>query len=254
VAVRRTDDAPLAQSGPHDDLHDHLHDDPDDDLDDGAARRGSAADDHSGDDDGDVVVLAWWRNPWTIAAIALAIAALAGTIGYVAGHNGALDDPGETDVGFLQDMRVHHEQAVALSFTYLNNDRVDRDLRTVAATILLEQQLEIGRMIQMLHGFGEPEINETDTAMEWMGHAVPVEQMHGLVSDADLQRLRDSSGAEADAIFVELMTEHHLGGIEMAGHALDHARVDEVQTMAAQIVKGQREEVDELARLLARSR
>jgi uncharacterized protein (DUF305 family) len=150
-------------------------------------------------------------------------------------------------------MRVHHEQAVEMSLSYLNNDGTDRALRTVATTILLEQQLEIGRMIQLLRSFGESEVNEEEIAMEWMGDPVPLEEMPGLASEEDVQRLRDATGADADGVFVELMTEHHLGGIHMAEHAVDHAAVADVTTMATQIVRGQTEEVAELTALLGRA-
>jgi uncharacterized protein (DUF305 family) len=207
----------------------------------------------SEDDADDSIVLPWWRNPFNIVAIAIALAVLGGTIGYVIGNNTALEDPTTTDVRFLQDMRVHHEQAVEMSLSYLNNDGTDRALRTVATTILLEQQLEIGRMIQLLRSFGESEVNEEEIAMEWMGDPVPLEEMPGLASEEDVQRLRDATGADADGVFVELMTEHHLGGIHMAEHAVDHAAVADVTTMATQIVRGQTEEVAELTALLGRA-
>jgi uncharacterized protein (DUF305 family) len=203
--------------------------------------------------DDDTVVLPWWKNPFNIVAIAVALAVLGGTIGYVIGNNTALDDPTSTEVRFLQDMRVHHEQAVEMSLAYLNNEGADRALRTVATTILLEQQLEIGRMIQLLRGFGESEVNEEDVAMEWMGDPVPLDEMPGLASEDELRRLRETTGPDADRVFVELMTAHHSGGIHMAEHVAEHADVADVRRMAEQIVRGQTEEVDELASLLSRA-
>jgi uncharacterized protein (DUF305 family) len=220
-------------------------DDGNDDGDDGA-RSGAGIDET-------VTVLPWWRNPLTIGALVLALVLLPGTVGYVLGNNAAIPDPNATDVGFLQDMRVHHEQAVQMSFIHMNTDGVDRGLRTVAVTILLEQQLEIGRMIQLLRDFGESEVNETDVAMEWMGHPTALAEMPGLASQAELQRLRDASGIEADRVFVELMTEHHRGGIEMAQHAVEHAAVGEVRRMAEQVVSGQAEEIEEMSQLLERA-
>lgn len=212
------------------------------------------ADGRDSEDDDDVLVLPWWRNPVTIVAAVVGLVLLAGASGYVLGNNAAVGDHNATDVGFLQDMRFHHEQATALSYAFLNDDDVDGRLRTVAATILLEQQIEIGRMIQLLRDFGEPEANETDIAMAWMGDPVPLDEMPGLATADELDALRGATGAAADDLFVRLMTEHHRGGIEMAQHARDHAASGEVRHMADQIVAGQQEEITELETLLARSR
>ena len=52
--------------------------------------------------------------------LGLAIALLCGALGWVIGNNRAIPDPNSTDIGFLQDMRTHHEQAVYLSLYYLS--------------------------------------------------------------------------------------------------------------------------------------
>jgi uncharacterized protein (DUF305 family) len=52
---------------------------------------------------------------------------------------------------------------------------------------------------------------------------------------------------------VQLMTAHHEGGIHMADHAADHGANGEVRLMAEQMAGSQREEIIEMARLLAAS-
>ena len=76
-------------------------------------------DDGDGDDDDDVVVLSWWQHPANVIALIVATALIAGMIGWLIVD--ANDDEGgnAVDVGFLQDMRIHHEQAVEMAFTYL---------------------------------------------------------------------------------------------------------------------------------------
>jgi uncharacterized protein (DUF305 family) len=120
----------------------------------------------------------------------------------------------------------------------------------VARSITFGQGIEIGRMIQLLRDFGEAEINEGDTSMEWMGHSVPLGEMPGMATDAELDALGATSGAEADNLFVELMVRHHEGGIEMATFAAANAADDEVQLMATSIVTSQRDEITELERLV----
>jgi uncharacterized protein (DUF305 family) len=206
-----------------------------------------------GDVGDDVEVLPWHRNPINLVAILLAVAVLAAGIGWLVGNNRALADPNETDIGFLQDMRVHHEQAVQMALIYLDDEDRSFDLSIVAREILVGQNIEIGRFIQLLRGFGESEVNETDIAMTWMGDPVPLDRMPGLATQDDLQALADASGAEADALFVQLMTAHHQGGIHMAEHAAEHAATSEVRLMASQMASGQAEEITEMARLLAKA-
>jgi uncharacterized protein (DUF305 family) len=208
----------------------------------------------SGVDGDEVEVLPWHRNPINLASILLAVAVLAAGIGWVVGNNRALPDPNDTDIGFLQDMRVHHEQAVRMSLIYLDDDDRDVDLSIVAREILVGQNIDIGRFIQLLRGFGASEVNETDLAMTWMDEAVPLDRMPGLATEADLQAFADATGDRANELFVQLMTTHHQGGIHMAEHAAMHAATDEVRLMASQMASQQAEEIAEMARLLEKSR
>jgi uncharacterized protein (DUF305 family) len=150
-------------------------------------------------------------------------------------------------------MRVHHEQAVQMSLIFLDRPDTDPALQTIAREIVVGQNIEIGRMIQLLRDFGASEVNVTDTAMTWMDEPVALDRMPGLATAADIDTLRAATGAEANQTFVTLMTVHHQGGIHMAEHAVMHAGTDEVQKMAASMVKGQRGEIDEMATLLAAS-
>ncbi len=196
-------------------------------------------------------VLPWWQNPINLVSLAVAIALLAGALGWVVGNNNAIDDPGPTDTGFLQDMRWHHEQAVEMANIYMVLPDTDQRLATIAREIALGQAIEIGRMVEMLRNFGAAETNETETAMSWMGTPTPLDRMPGLATEADLQRFVTLSGDEADAAFVALMVAHHEGGIHMAEHAATHADVAEVRTMATQMAESQRSEIEELRRLAA---
>jgi uncharacterized protein (DUF305 family) len=82
--------------------------------------------------------------------------------------------------------------------------------------------------------------------MLWMGISAWVGQMPGLASQAELDRLAASSGRAADELFVELMTAHHVGGIEMADYAAANAKTSEVRAMAASMAAAQRGEIVEM--------
>lgn len=193
----------------------------------------------------------WWQSKLNLGVVAVAIAVLCGALGWVVGNNRAIPDPNSTDIGFLQDMRVHHEQAVLIGLYYLSVDGTSRDLRDIAREIVFGQGIDIGRMIQLLRQFGAAESNESDLTMTWMNQPTPTERMPGLATDADLDRLLASNGAEADQLFVALMTAHHQGGIHMAQYAADHANVVEVRKFAASMVTGQTGEIAEMRALIA---
>ena len=96
-------------------------------------------------------------------------------------------------------------------------------------------------------------MNDTDLAMAWMDEAMPLDRMPGLATQTDIDAFVAARGADADVMFVRLMSAHHQGGIHMAEHAADHAANAEVRLMASQMASGQLEEIDEMERLLAAS-
>jgi uncharacterized protein (DUF305 family) len=197
------------------------------------------------------VVLAWWQHPVNIITLLIATALVAGMIGWLVHDAVAGDDAGEVDIGFLHDMRWHHEQAVAMSFIYLDAADTDPSLRTVARTIAAGQSLEIGRMVQLLRDFDAPEAgNRDEPAMTWMGMETTVETMPGMATEAELDALRDAEGRAADELFVQLMSDHHLGGVHMAEFAAENAESGEVRAAAQSMVQSQRSDIAEMEGVL----
>jgi uncharacterized protein (DUF305 family) len=201
-----------------------------------------------GDDDGEVVVLSWWQNPINIITMLVGTALIAGMIGWLIADAGAESDANDVDAGFLQDMRDHHDQAIQMSLIFLTRPDTAPGLRTVARGILVGQGVDIGRMVQLLRLLGEAEAGETDEHMAWMG--MPTTQMPGMATDEQLEELGAAGGADADRLFVELMSAHHQGGIHMAEFAATEAGDAEVRDMAAALADSQAEEIAELQREL----
>ena len=201
-------------------------------------------------DDEDVVVLSWWQHPVNVITLLVGTALIAGMIGWLIADAAA--DPGgnEVDVGFLQDMRAHHDQAVQMAFMYLALPDTDPGLRVVARNILLSQGIDIGRMIQLLRDMDAPEAAETDEAMAWMGMPTPSDQMPGMATEEQLDEFGASRGAEADRLFVDLMSAHHQGGIHMSEFAATEADVAEVRAMAESMAESQADEIAELQGLV----
>jgi uncharacterized protein (DUF305 family) len=104
------------------------------------------------------------------------------------------------DLKFAEEMIPHHEQAVLMSDIALTNSTSD-EILALARDIKSAQAPEIEQM-------GSWEGVRPSTHM---GH-----MMDGMLSDEQIQELRDSEGAAFDRLFLEGMIAHHEGAIKMA--------------------------------------
>lgn len=187
-----------------------------------------------------------WLSPLRLVVLVGAISFLAGAVGFAISERGA-DPLSATDVGFMQDMNYHHEQAVQMSLLLLYKDDVDDGLKAYAQEILIEQRFEMGIMNATLDRFGyttEPDA----VAMDWMGPGLPLDEMDGLASEAEMAQLADASGAEAESLWIALMSEHHLGGLHMADWEARNGDDRATTNLAEAMVQTQRQEVIDLDR------
>ena len=192
-----------------------------------------------------------WRHSALNVVLALILAVGLGAMaGYFAGNSSSETAHNSVDTGFLQDMRIHHEQAVVMATIYLGAaPNGNSTLRTIAREIMLEQQMETGRMVQLLRMFKAAETNESDQVMGWMGTPIPLSRMPGYATDAELEKLYQSRDTQADELFITLMIAHHKGGVHMAEYAAENGKNNEVIAFAELIVESQSSEVGELTRL-----
>ncbi len=159
--------------------------------------------------------------------------------------------PSMVDIGFSQDMIVHHQQALELAG--LVRGRLGPSAATVAATIENSQQREIGLMQGWLSAWDAPQVSDTEP-MAWMAgkhdHGDADAPMPGLLSRAELDELAALDGAELEAKFIRLMIRHHTGGVEMATIAVREAALPQVRAQARLMVAEQRKEMGVLSGLL----
>ncbi len=160
------------------------------------------------------------------------------------------------DVGFARDMSAHHLQGVEMA--NLAPDRsTDEAVRGLAFDIAETQQNQVGRMQGWL-SLWDHSITGGDQ-MAWMGgdehggHAMAdgVGLMPGMATDEELAQLRSAAGEEFDVLFLQLMTRHHQGGLEMAQYAQAHAQEDAVRTLARTIAESQSGETRLMTSMLA---
>ncbi len=187
----------------------------------------------------------WWL------ALGVAVCFLIGAVGYFVGVRvtQSSDSLSATDVGFLQDMIDHHDQAVELALLELSNGS-DSTARQFAQETIIFQRREIGIMETMLTDGGKARGEVPRDVMGWMDMAMPLSDMPGLASKDQMDQLQASSGADADRQYLELMRTHHLGGIHMADWEAQYGSNQRAKDLASTIATYQRSEVNEYTMLM----
>ena len=152
------------------------------------------------------------------------------------------------DVEFLQDMIPHHAQALVM--TAMVPERTQNEtMLMLARRIADSQESEIQRMRQWLLRHGEDAPSGDPEHAHHEGH----EDMPGMLSEAELKRLSESSGAEFDRMFLEFMIRHHKGALVMTGQLFSTpgGGVDpELFGLASDIDADQRAEIRRMRALL----
>lgn len=161
------------------------------------------------------------------------------------------------DVGFAQDMTVHHEQAVQIANQAMSRSQ-DPVVQSLAFDIFTSQERQIGQMQGWLNLWDRALLPQGGH-MGWMagsshhgtGGEATVAVMPGMASSAELAELRAATGPALDVLFLQLMLRHHAGGAEMLTYAADHAVSSVVRQFAASVASTQRSEQENLTSLLA---
>lgn len=186
----------------------------------------------------------------TVSVLAIAIAG-----GFAWGrsthHSTSLPSTGSVDVGFAQDMMVHHSQAVTMA-GYARDYTDNQQIKLLAYDIEDQQTFQIGQMQGWLDNWGQP-TDDPSTPMTWMGgtgHVAADGLMPGMATPAEINTLRTLHGKALDIDFLQLMIRHHQGGIPMAQYAAEHAKESYVRNLAQSVVSAQSSEIVSMEQLL----
>ncbi|MFD6799539.1 DUF305 domain-containing protein [Streptomyces cyaneofuscatus] len=168
------------------------------------------------------------------------------------------------DAGFARDMAVHHQQAVEMSF--IVRDRTDdEDVRRLTYDIANTQANQRGMLLGWLDLWELPKVAPGGAGpMAWMeggeGHGDHAAGhgggggaglMPGMATKDELKRLGTLRGKEAEVFFLQLMTDHHKGGVSMAGACASRCAVPVEKRLAQGMVEGQQSELGLMRDMLA---
>lgn len=193
-----------------------------------------------------------------IAGAAATALVAAGAITFaVAGDDGSsagtVPSADSADAGFARDMAVHHQQAVEMS--YVVRDRTDdEEVRRLAYDIAQTQANQRGMLLGWLDLWELPKVS-SEPPMTWMGMGDAASGkdgalMPGMATNAEMERLGSLSGKAAEVFYLQLMTDHHKGGVHMAQGCVGACEVGAEKRLARGMVEAQESEIALMGRML----
>ena len=150
-------------------------------------------------------------------------------------------DHNQADIMFAQMMIPHHAQAVEMSDIVLAKPDLPAEVAALATRIKDAQAPEIEPMTGWLKSWNAP-VGMSDHS----GHG-----MAGMVDTEGIDKLKAAQGTEAARLFMEQMTGHHEGAVEMAQQEIGAGKSAEAIQLARDIVTAQEAEIAEMKELLA---
>jgi len=148
------------------------------------------------------------------------------------------------DVTFMQDMIVHHKQAVEMAL--LASDRTNnKDVLDIASRIKASQDDEIAFMRRWL------EERDESTKSKHASHAHHA--MMGMASKQQMSLLANAKGTDYDRQFLTLMIRHHKGAVHMVNELHDKpgTAFDPVlYTFTTDVVNDQEAEMERMSKML----
>ncbi|MFE9890037.1 DUF305 domain-containing protein [Streptomyces scopuliridis] len=219
------------------------------------------------------------RTQWAaISAVVLALV-FAGTAAVAsAGRDGGSAAPrtptaASADAGFARDMAVHHQQAVEMSFI-VRDSTDDEEVRRLAYDIANTQANQRGMLLGWLDMWGLPKVESGREPMAWMSmdknmdhgdsgmdmgsmdHGDAGHQAHdgslmpGMATKTELDQLGKARGKAAEILYLQLMTDHHQGGVTMAQGCVELCAPGTEKDLAEGMVTAQQSEMKLMADLL----
>jgi len=154
------------------------------------------------------------------------------------------------DARFMQDMIMHHAQAVEMT-ALIESHTANKNLGSLGARISHSQSSEIRFMQRWLQARGEPTspVMPEMPGMDMAGHSMHSSHsmlMPGMLTEKQMAALRRAKGEEFDRLFLTGMIQHHSGALTMVKDLFDTAGAGqdaELFNFATDVDSGQRAEI-----------
>jgi len=148
------------------------------------------------------------------------------------------------DTQFMQNMIMHHAQAVEMT-ALIDSHTQNQDVRSLGARISRSQSDEISFMKRWLMTRGEPTAAPMHhmPGMDMSSHQM---LMPGMLTAKQMAALRKAKGKEFDDLFLRGMIQHHGGALTMVKDLFDNAGAGqdaELFNFASEVDSGQRAEI-----------
>lgn len=142
------------------------------------------------------------------------------------------------DIKYMQDMIVHHRQALDMAILAPTRAASAR-LKSLASRIKDAQGPEIQFMTTWLQEQGQKAPD----------HHAAHDGMPGMATPEQMEALKAATGASFDKLFLELMINHHLGAIKMSEEVLKGGSHIKVEELANDVGVGQAAEIRRMQEL-----
>jgi uncharacterized protein (DUF305 family) len=176
---------------------------------------------------------------------------------------GLIQKPSEVDIGFVQSMSLHHDQAITMA--QIAEHKGGPWVKQFAHGIVLKQLSEMGLIAGWLGVWKAPML-PADNTMSWLekgkNRNAPIDALYlqqcratpglmpGMFTMEQMNELRGLEGDAFDQRFLKMMIEHHQGGIPMAKFAVGNAESYLVKSMANSIMREQSIEIGVMTKMM----
>ncbi|AKV58689.1 DUF305 domain-containing protein [Corynebacterium riegelii] len=164
-------------------------------------------------------------------------------------------DHNDADIMFAQMMIPHHQQAVEMSEMLLVKEGIPAQAVEFAQGVIDAQGPEIDRMNTMLEAWGQPPVTDSGGMgiMDEMGGGMDHGEMggmSGMMSQEDMTALEEAQGTEAARLYLEQMTAHHEGAVDMARDEVADGQNPQAIALAEQVIEDQEAEIAQMQQML----
>lgn len=154
-------------------------------------------------------------------------------------------DHNDADIMFAQMMIPHHQQAVEMSEMLLAKEGIPAQVVEFAQGVIDAQGPEINRMNAMLEAWDQQPVTDSGG----MDHG-KMGGMSGMMSQEDMAALEEAQGTEAARLYLEQMTTHHEGAVDMARDEVADGQNPHAITLAEQVISDQEAEIAQMQQML----